>query len=366
MWRWSGRYFQLMFKLFPQSTSALARLAITCVFIAALLNASGCTALFGVKRTVAVPPLLTPLTEANTSQLVAEVNRLASVRAIKGKIDIQFQDTSFAESGLAEKYRTAEGTLVLQRPGQIYLLIQGPFGVDIAQMASDGQHFIVAVLKGDDKYRRFVRGTNNAFYPKLAMDGEKDNNKGDGKKKNTMNNEHTVSVLSNLRPQHFTEALMIRAIAPRADSGLIYTQSEFYQEEADTRVRTKTGARIVRGYYLLDEIAQGGESGARLVRRFWFDRVNGITLARLQTFSNEGVLVTDVSYTEPKAFGEGGRIQMPSHVELTRPQDRYKLSLTYQSPESVTLDGTYGPEYFVFENKWQLPEEDLDARLKKQ
>jgi hypothetical protein len=365
MLRSSGRYFSLMFKLFPQSTRALARLAVTCMFLAALLDASGCAALFGVKRTVAVPPLLTPLAEANTSQLIAEVNRLASVRSIKGKIDIQFQDTSFAESGLAEKYRTAEGTLVLQRTGQIYLLIQGPFGVDIAQMASDGQHFIVAVLKGDEKYRRFVKGTNDALYPKLEMDGEKANNKGDGKNK-SMNNEHTVSVLSNLRPQHFTDALMIRPIAPRTESGFIYTQSEFYQEETDARVRAKNGARIVRGYYLLDEIAQGGESGARLLRRFWFDRVNSVTLARLQTFNETGALVTDVSYMEPKAFGEGGRMQMPSHVELTRPQDRYKLSLTYQAPEAVTIDGTYGPEYFVFENKWQLPVEDLDARRVKQ
>jgi hypothetical protein len=353
-----------MFKLLPQLTRALSRLALTCIVLAALLNASGCAALFGVKRTVAVPPLLTPLMEANTAQLIAEVNRLASVRAIKGKIDIQFQDTSFAESGLAEKYRTAEGTLVLQRPGQIFLLIQGPFGVDIAQMASDGQHFLVAVLKGDEKYRRFVRGTNNAVYPKLTMSGGETGDKGDGKKK-SMNNEHTVSVLSNLRPQHFTDALLIRPVAPRAESGFVYTQSEFYEEEADTRVRAGKGARIVRGYYLLDEIEQGGEGGARLVRRFWFDRVNGITLARLQTFNDEGALVTDVSYMEPKGFGEGSRVQMPSRVELTRPQDRYKLSITYQAPEAVVLDGTYAPEYFVFENKWQLTEEDLDARRTK-
>jgi hypothetical protein len=365
MLRSSGRHFSLMFKLFPQSRRALARLATTCIFLAALLDASGCAALFGVKRTVAVPPLLTPLAEANTSQLIAEVNRATSVRAIKGKVDIQFQDTSFAESGLAEKYRTAEGTLILQRPGQIFLLIQGPFGVDIAQMASDGEHFRVAVLKGDEKYKRFVKGTNNAVYPKLEMDKEKDT-KGEGKKKKTMSDDHAVSVLSNLRPQHFTDALMMRPVSPRAESGYLYTQSEFYEEETDARVRASKGARIVRGYYLLDEIEPGGESGAKLLRRFWFDRVGGIRLARLQTFNREGALVTDISYAEPKAFGEGGSVQMPSRVELTRPQDHYKLSLTYQMPEAVIINGTYSPEIFVFDNKWQLPEEDLDARRVKQ
>jgi hypothetical protein len=363
MLRSGDRRHPLMIKSFPQFKGAPARLLLACALLCVALGQSGCEGLFGVKHTVAVPPLLTPLVEADTPQLIAEVNRLASVRAVKGKIDIQFQDTSFAESGLAEKYRTAEGTLVLQRPGQIFLLIQGPFGVDIAQMASDGQHFLVAVLKGDEKYRRFVRGTNNALYPKLPT-GEKE--KQDGRAPKTMSNEHTVSVLSNLRPQHFTDALMIRPIAPRAESGYIYARSEFYQEEADTRPRAKAGARIVRGYYLLDEIAEGGESGAHLVRRFWFDRVNAVSLARLQTFDDGGALVTDVSYSDPKPFGGNGGTQMPSHVELTRPQDRYKLSLTYQAPESVVINGTYSPDVFLFENKWQLPEEDLDAHRKKQ
>lgn len=354
-----------MHKLFPQATKRLSRSATICLLLlAGTLGLSGCMALFGVKRSVEVPPLLNPLANANTEQLVAEVNRLAAVRAIKGKVDIQFQDTSFAESGIAEKYRTAEASVILQRPGQILLSIEGPFGVEIARMASDGEHFSVAVLKGDEKYRRFVRGTNNATYPKLDMDGEKEKS-GDGKKKKAMSDEHAVSVLSNLRPQHFTDALMIRPIAPRAESGFIYTQSEFYEEEADSRPHAKKGGRVVRGYYLLEEIASSGDSGARLLRRFWFDRVGSVRLARLQTFNDEGALVTDVSYGEQKAFGEGGRVQLPSRVELTRPQDRYKLSLAYQSPEAVVIDETYGPQYFVFDNKWQLPEEDLDARQKK-
>ena len=86
------------------------------------------------------PPLLGPLADATTSDLSAEVNRYASVRSIRGKIDIQIEDTSFAESGLAEKYRTADGTVYLQRPGQIYLKIQAPFvGTNIAEMTSDGR-----------------------------------------------------------------------------------------------------------------------------------------------------------------------------------------------------------------------------------
>jgi hypothetical protein len=339
----------------PQ-TRTLLLLILVALGLAAM---SGCSSLFGVKRTVTVTPLLGPLSPATTSELVTEANRMASVRSIRGKIDIQILDTSFAESGVAEKYRTADGTVYLQRPGKIYLKIEAPFvGTNIAEMTSDGERFRVAVLQGDEKFKRFVRGTNNANYPKLEIDEVRP---GDKKKKG-QNGERTVSTLSNLRPQHFTEALMINPIQARDVTGMVYARSEFYQEEADTRPRAKKNERVVRGYYLLDELAPGGEMGVRLVRRFWFDRVGGIRLARLQTFDKAGVLDSDVSYMDPKNFGEGGTLVMPSRIELTRPHDRYKLSVSYQSPEAVVFDREFPAEVFVLENKWQLPELDLDER----
>src|ERR671910_931456 len=73
------------------------------------------------KRKTPVPQLLTPLVEPDTPRLLEEVNRFAGVRSLSGKIDITFLDTSFAQCGIADLYRTAEGRLIVQRPGQIYL-----------------------------------------------------------------------------------------------------------------------------------------------------------------------------------------------------------------------------------------------------
>jgi len=56
---------------------------------------------------------------------------------------------------------------------------------------------------------------------------------------------------------------------------------------------------------------------------------------------------------------------LPSRIEITRPQDQYKLSITYQDSASVELNREYGPKVFVLENKWELPEVDLDAQFKK-
>jgi hypothetical protein len=279
------------------------------------------------------------------------------VKSIHGKVDIQFEDTSFASSGIADQYRLVDGTITLQRPGKIYLQIQFTF-VDIAQMASDGEHFSVAILKGDEKYKRFVKGTNSAVYPKLDTEANHTTTKNDKQKE-----KQTVSALSNLRPQHLTDAFMIRPIESNNTS--VYVQSEFYQEEADTRPGAKKSGRVIRGYYLLEEFTQPQASDAKLTRRFWFDRVNKVRLARVQTYDDRGRIVTDVSYSNEKPIGSGATASLPSRIEITRPQDQYKLSITYQDATSVELNREYGPKAFVLENKWQLPEVDLDAQNKK-
>jgi len=341
-----------MLNFLPCQTKSLLRPALLVLFAIGLLSISACS----THKKVEVPQLLTPLVEASTAQLHAEINRLASVKSIHGRVDLQFQDNSFAEAGLAEKYRSADGIVTLQRPGKVNLIIQVPVvATAVAQMTSDGEHFRIAILQGDEKYRRFVKGTNNAVYAKLDGDGS------DPKHKKVRDEKETVSALSNLRPQHFTDALMIRDIQTGVE-GIIYSQSEFFQEEPDTRPGAKKSSRVVRSYYLLEELSLNSSRQAHLNRRFWFDRVGSIRLARLQTFDDHGLMVTDVAYDNDKPFGENGRIKLPSHIVLTRPQDRYTVSITYQAPESAIIDREYKPEAFVLENSWQLPEVDLDAR----
>jgi len=286
------------------------------------------------------------------------VNRLATVKSIHGKVDIQFEDTSFASVGIAEKYRQVDGNLTLQRPGKIYLTLQFTI-VEIAQMASDGEHFAVAVLQGDEKYKRFVKGTNSAVYPRLEKNGETSpasKNKQKGEKE-------TVSALSNLRPQHLTDAFLIRPVD--INDGFIYSQSEFFQEEPDTRPQAKKGSRVMRGYYLLEELTAPKAGDTQVFRRFWFDRVDKIHLARLQTFDTQGKIITDVSYFDEKPIGSSEPILLPSRIELTRPQDQYKLSISYQDPGTIDLNKDYPPQAFVLQNKWQLPEVDLDAEKNK-
>ncbi|HEX8424362.1 MAG TPA: hypothetical protein VF634_13175, partial [Pyrinomonadaceae bacterium] len=74
-----------------------------------------------------------------------------------------------------------------------------------------------------------------------------------------------------------------------------------------------------------------------------------------------GELTTDVVYRDQKSFGEATKYTLPAAIEITRPQDRYSLRITYQTPDAVKVDQTWPTDVFVLENKSNLPEVDLDA-----
>lgn len=331
------------------------RLLVALALAACALASAGCSRL--IKSKVSVPQLLSPLQQADATRLIEEVNRTAQVRSLRGKVDLKFLDNSFAQCGIAEEYTAADADITTQRPGQIYLTIQDPFiGSKIAEMSSNGEKFWVAVLKGDQKYRRFVTGTNEASYERIGGEGEVQCGKNGDK---AAMQQRAVSAFSGLRPQHFTDALLPR---PAGEPGLIYARAEVFAEEPDTQRGAKKSARVVRGYYQLEELRPEGEGRAQLLRRFWFDRFGGIRLARLQTFDERGTLTTDVVYRDPRPFGEERRYSLPAEIEITRPQDRYSIRINYQTPDAVRLDQQFPPEAFVLQNKDNLPVVDLDAR----
>ncbi|MEJ7711592.1 MAG: hypothetical protein WKF84_17430 [Pyrinomonadaceae bacterium] len=223
--------------------------------------------MLGVKNKINVPALLAPLADADTAQLITEVNRLASHSFNPRKNRHSVSGHFFAKCGIAEKYRTADGTIVIQRPGQIFLVIKVPFvGQDIAQMASDGERFRVAVLMGEERHRRFLRGTNAATYSRVNAGQEAAASRRTVEttaRIKAANERRAVSAFRDCGPQHFTDALLIRPI-DQDQKDRIYVRTESFEEEADSRPKAKTNARIVRGYYLLDEIAlDNANAGAR-------------------------------------------------------------------------------------------------------
>ena len=297
---------------------------------------------------------------ATQAELVNEVNRFARVNSMRAKMDLKFEDNSFAESGIAEKYKTADGEVVVQRPANILLKVQVPIiKSDVAQMTSNGTNFRVAILQdgGDGRYKKFVMGSNNADYSLLQEQVKKtDLDNGKVIKQN-------VNAFSNLRPQHFTDAMLVR---PMDTQNYSYLTSTILQEEVDFDAIKKKSPLgwVLRGYYLLDELKKEADGSLKIVRRFWFDRIGGIRLARQQIFDEKGEIESDIIYGQEGNLGANGDYNnLPLRITVTRPKEKYKMRLTYQTPEAVSVGKTYPEKAFVLENTWDLEEVDLDKKL---
>lgn len=309
-----------------------------------------------VKKESKTPTLLKN-ENASRAELIGEVNRFSRINSLRAKMDLKFEDNSFAQFGSKEVYRSADGDMVVQRPASIFLKVQVPFfKTDVAQMTSDGEKFRVAVLTdgGSGKFKRFILGTNSSDYSRLQRNLETPESD-----KSVQKN---VNAFSNLRPQHFTDALLVR---PTSD-GYTYVTSTIFQIEEDSTQPKKSPLRsVLRGYYLLDEYEPESGGGMRLLRRFWFDRVGGIRLARQQLFGTDGEIESDILYGRPGNLGDSPEYHnLPLRIQVTRVKEKYTMSLTYQVPGDVKIGETYPAEAFTLQNTWKLEELDLDAKLR--
>src|SRR6185295_5436723 len=125
----------------------------------------------------------------------------------------------------------------------------------------------------------------------------------------------------------------------------VYTQSSIFQMEENEYVDKKSPLRkVMSGYYLLDEYSKATDGGLTIGRRFWFDRVGGIRLARQQIFDAKGEIESDIIYgQEGNLTGSGNYNNLPLQITVTRPKEKYAMTLKYQSPEAVTI-GTAFPD----------------------
>lgn len=311
-----------------------------------------------VKTEDATPRLL-KAELASEADLIKEVDRFARVNSMRARMYLKFEDNSFAEFGSKEVYRSADGEVVVQRPGNILLKVQVPvLKTDVAQMTSDGTTFRVAILQdgGSGKYKKFVKGTNSADYSKLQKELK------GAELENAKALKEGVNAFANLRPQHFTDAMLVRP----ADPSRVYTQSTIFQVEEDLAQAKKSPLRnVMRGYYLLDEFAKTDSGGLKISRRFWFDRVGGVRLARQQLFDAKGEIESDIIYgKEGKLSASSEYANLPLEIQVTRPKEKYSMKLTYQTPEDVAIGETYRDSAFILKNTWNLEEVDLDERLR--
>ena len=120
----------------------------------------------------------------------------------------------------------------------------------------------------------------------------------------------------------------------------------------------------MRGYYLLDEFAQGGRRRAEDRPPFLVRPRRRHPARTAAAFDAKGEIESDIVY------GKEGNLPTPANIRICRSQirsrvrkEKYSMKLTYQTPEAVTIGKTYPASAFVLQNTWELEEVDLDKRL---
>lgn len=330
----------------PKIKSYKKLLCLLCVIL--VLTASGC---LSVKTTKSTATLLKTFGRLPANSLIQKINDLTEVSSIKGNASLKLTDLRLSEQGKIEPYRPADALIVLQRPEQIRLVIRVPIiKQNIADMTSDGDKFRIAVYYPDE-YRRFLLGTNNRDYSEQVEKMSGLEVKQDPRK---VQQKQQISSIARIRPQHITEAILIKPIKAD-DSNLQYFISDLTREELDNVVG-QTPKRVLRSYqvlYLLEKLSNGQ---LHLLKQFWFDRTQAsLPLAHIQIFNQDGAVVSEVSYKKYKTVG---KIAFPQTIEVIRSMDNYTLELNFENTQENT---DIEKSVFFLENKENLPEKNLDA-----
>jgi hypothetical protein len=275
------------------------------ILISVPLFFTGCI----ISRPVKVPQLVTPVSNATIDELLSRIRDLQKFRTISARVSLQFQ-VEEAEYGLAERYRSATGLLALARPASVYLDIMGPFKINVAKMASDGQQFQVMVYPED--HRMFLQGSNYKEYSTNEQMLEKDPKW------------RTTWGLRNVRPQHFTEAYLLdTSDAPGAQLRVSKQEERRTEEERQPGQKPRL---VIRSYYTLSFLELDGENRATVRRRFWFDRTRGLLLVRQEIYGDGGEIRSEINYKEFAADPASQQI-VPIVTEIHRPYDHYSVRL---------------------------------------
>jgi hypothetical protein len=318
---------------------------LTLMIIAAALFNTAC-----VKR-VKVNELLPVNAPVSLDELVGRINAYSQVNTLAMQVEnVVVRNYFTGKKTEAEQFPAAAGLLRFQRPNNTFMRVTF-IGKKIADMASDGQQFQLAIFYPDDK-RRFIHGSNLKDIDRMD------------KQEVQQSKDSEISRaggLINMRPQHITDSVLIKPIS--ADERHDVFREEVHASEPDMRPG-KSGRLVEKTYYVVYVLERGEGGQAKLRRKFWFDRTQpGTPLTRQQVFENgEGRLASDVTYTNWFTLPNGAR-QWPGVITIDRRNDGYRLELEL-AKDSVETNIDLPPNLFHLDNTEHLEDLDLDAPRK--
>ncbi|HXE74413.1 MAG TPA: hypothetical protein VNN18_02090 [Candidatus Xenobia bacterium] len=254
------------------------------------------------------PEKVLPLQTATLEELLAKIEQASNaMRSLNAEAEMA-PTTGSEYSGVIEEYHDARAFVLAQRD---YQATDDPRQDSVYHVRLIGQAPIVRKtvfdMVADSRQFKIHLPTKNKFIVGSATLERR-----------------SEKPIENLRPQHLIEALFLPA--PWANTPHLLEENEF------------DGRR----FYGVSEIVLDDSGQTILHRKWWFER-SRLELVRVQRFGLKGELVSDVRYAD---WREESGVPYPHQIELSRPQDDYRLTLRFKK---MTLNQPVAPEKFVLE-----------------
>lgn len=288
----------------------------------------------------------------STDELVNRIKAYGEVRTFSAQTGVLVRNYFTGVGTKADEYPEANGQIRLQRPENIRVLVKAPvINSQVADMVSDGEKFRLALFLPTDK-KKFIFGSSLKEFERMGAEEIKEAKHPELAE---------AGGLVNMRPQHITDAFLIKTAATgeRAE----FFREEVRQREEDRRPGKKR-RNVDKSYYVLYVVERNENGYSALRRKFWFDRnTPGNPLVRQQTFENgAGKLASDIWYFKWFKVADSNW-EWPSQVIIDRRNDGYSIELNLDK-SSVEINGELPETVFVLENTQGLQEIDLDAPRK--
>ena len=255
---------------------------------------------------------------ATLDQLVEQVEaRFDQIQTATASVEI-VATTGGGLEGHETEYPSFSGYIFLRKPEDLRVLLRVPIlGSQALDMVSDGKTWKLWIPR---KNLAMV-GTNEVTKP-------------------------SKNGLENLRPAVFFESLLVRGL----EAGQIDSLT------SDTRVvQGSKGPKdlIEEPDYDLEMLAQPQNRTAHTVRVIHISRTNLLPYQQ-DIYGPDGTVQTRAVYSDYQKFGE---IPFPMKIEISRPADQYKLSITITK---LTLNQKLDDEQFKLKIPAGVPIKNMD------
>lgn len=239
-----------------------------------------------------------PLQTATKADLIAKFNHIAdTIKSINAGVAMQWTSSS-VYTGVIKQYPRINGFILAQRPQLIRVIGQLPvIGTTVFDMVSDGKTFSINVPSKN----QFLTGSATVGRP-------------------------SEKSVENLRPQHLMEAIFWAPI-PESDPVLLEQATDNGTSDYVLTIATH---------------ATGSGTDWKIARKVSFERV-GLTMARIETYGDDGQLESDIHYSQWGPFGD---VEYPKQITLARPADGYTLAITVTK---LTANETIEASRFVLQ-----------------